>query len=217
MSEPNIRYRVIPVTPYQQNCSVLYCEHDKIAAIIDPGGDIQDILDVVNELQLKVEFILLTHGHLDHVGGAQTLADQLQVQILGPQREDAFWLKTLEQQSQYFGFEKTLAFEPDRWLEDGDTLHLGKHLLQVIHCPGHTPGHVVFFCAKAKLAWVGDVLFKQSIGRTDFPKGNHQTLLNSITQKLWPLGHDVRFIPGHGPESTFGAEMRDNPYVGDYA
>lgn len=212
-----MKYQTIPVTPFQQNCSLIFCEQTKQAAVIDPGGDIEQIIQAINRQKVEVQFILLTHGHLDHVGATQQLAKHLNVAVWGPHEEDGFWLDILDQQSQAFGFPPTAPFLPDRWLIDGELLTLGKQTLQVIHCPGHTPGHVVFFCQSAGLAWVGDVLFKNSIGRTDFPKGNHQTLIDSIQNKLWPLGSDVRFIPGHGPESTFGAEMCNNPYVGTHA
>lgn len=212
-----MKYQTIPVTPFQQNCSLIFCEQTKQAAVIDPGGDIELIIQAINSQKVLVQYILLTHGHLDHVGATQQLAKHLNVPVWGPHEEDGFWLDILDQQSQAFGFPPTAPFLPDRWLIDGELLTLGKQTLQVIHCPGHTPGHVVFFCQSAGLAWVGDVLFKNSIGRTDFPKGNHQTLIDSIQNKLWPLGSDVRFIPGHGPESTFGAEMRNNPYVGTHA
>ena len=185
--------------------------------MIDPGGDIERILAAIDNHQVSVQYLLLTHGHLDHVGATQQLASRLQVPVLGPHEDDRFWLDMLDQQSQAFGFAPASPFLPDRWLADGEILQLGEQGLRVIHCPGHTPGHIVFFCESARLAWVGDVLFKNSIGRSDFPKGDHQTLIDSIHNKLWPLGADVSFIPGHGPESTFGAEMQHNPYVGKSA
>ncbi len=211
-----MKYQIIPVTPFQQNCSILWCEKTRAAAIVDPGGDVERILAGVRELDLKVVKLLITHGHLDHAGGAASLAAQLGVPIEGPQEEDSFWLKQLPQQGQMFGGPQVAAFTPDRWLADGDTVSFGEVTLSVLHCPGHTPGHVVFYSAADKLAIVGDVLFQGSIGRTDFPRGDHDALIRSIRDKLWPLGDDVAFIPGHGPMSSFGAERRDNPYVGDW-
>jgi hydroxyacylglutathione hydrolase len=185
--------------------------------VVDPGGDVDRILAAVKELGLTVEKILLTHGHIDHAGGTAALARQLSIPIEGPEREDSFWIDALPQQSKMFGFPQVEAFSPDRWLVDGDTVTVGEEILEVLHCPGHTPGHVVLFSASARLAAVGDVLFAGSIGRTDFPRGNHAALVNSIRHKLWPLGNDVAFIPGHGPMSNFGEERESNPYVGDYA
>lgn len=211
-----MRYTIIPVTPYQQNCTLLVCEQTNKAALVDPGGDLDVLLKEVKKQGVELESILVTHGHLDHVGGVAELAEKLSLPIIGPHREDDFWIKQLSEQCRMFGFPESASFTPQRWLDDGDTVKVGNQVLQVIHCPGHTPGHVVFFSAEQRLALVGDVLFKGSIGRTDFPKGDYQTLIDSIQLKLWPLGEDVKFIPGHGPMSTFGAEMRSNPYVGAY-
>jgi glyoxylase-like metal-dependent hydrolase (beta-lactamase superfamily II) len=186
-------------------------------ALVDAGGDTERLLAGAASLGVRIEKLLLTHGHIDHAGGAGGLATQLGVPIEGPQREESFWIDQLPQQSRSFGFPNAEAFTPDRWLEDGDTVTVGKETLQVLHTPGHTPGHVVFFHAPTKLAIVGDVLFAGSIGRTDFPRGNHAALIASIRNKLWPLGDDVDFIPGHGPMSTFGEERRSNPFVGDHA
>ena len=210
-----IQATIVPVTPFQQNCSILWCERTKKAAVVDPGGDLDRILATVAELGVTVEKILITHGHIDHAGGTAKLARELGVPIEGPQEEDRFWIEGMPQQSKMFGFPPVESFEPDRWLEDGDTVEIGNNQLQVLHTPGHTPGHVVFFDAGSRLAVVGDVLFAGSIGRTDFPRGDHATLVAAIRDKLWPLGDDVRFIPGHGPQSTFGAERANNPYVGD--
>lgn len=212
-----LRSRIIPVTPFAQNCSLLWCDATGRAAVVDPGGDLEHILAAVREEGLVVEKILITHGHIDHAGGTAALARQLKVPVEGPQEEDRFWIQGMPQQSRMFGFPDVEAFEPDRWLNDGDTVSMGNETLQVIHAPGHTPGHVVFFHAPSRLAIVGDVLFAGSIGRTDFPRGDHATLIASIREKLFPLGDDVIFLPGHGPRSTFGDERADNPYVGDFA
>ncbi len=206
---------VIPVTAFEQNCSLLICEQSNRAAVVDPGGDIERILAAIDEVGVKVEKILVTHGHVDHVGAVSELAKRLNLPIEGPQRGDKFWIDQLPEQASQFGFGKSNAFEPDRWLEDGDTVEVGNDKLQVIHAPGHTPGHVVFYDITGRLAIVGDVLFRGSIGRTDFQGGNHQDLLYSIRERLFPLGDDVEFIPGHGPASTFGEERRHNPFVGD--
>jgi len=210
-----VKVIVIPVTPFEQNCSLLICEQNNHAAIVDPGGDIERILAAIDEAEVNVEKILVTHGHVDHAGGVAELAKRLNLPIEGPQRGDKFWIDQIPEQARQFGFGESDAFEPDRWLEDGDTVEVGNDKLQVIHAPGHTPGHVVFYDAGARLAVVGDVLFRGSIGRTDFPGGNHQDLLDSIRMKLFPLGDDIRFIPGHGPVSTFGDERQHNPFVRD--
>ncbi|HIF9528590.1 TPA: MBL fold metallo-hydrolase [Photobacterium damselae] len=211
----SLQYRIVPVTPFQQNCSIVWCDKTNQAAIIDPGGDINVIKQTVQELGLTATKLLLTHGHLDHVGGTEPLAQELNVPVIGPQKEDIFWLQGLPRQSEMFGFPMTEAFDPTQWLEDGDTVTVGEEVLSVLHTPGHTPGHVVFFSDSAKVAFVGDVLFNGGIGRTDFPRGDYQTLINSIKGKLWPLGNDVTFIPGHGPSSTFGRERASNPFVAD--
>jgi hydroxyacylglutathione hydrolase len=212
-----MKFRVIPVTPFEQNCSLLWCEETHEGAVVDPGGDLPRIIDAARALGVRIVKILLTHGHIDHAGGTAELAAQLGVPVEGPQEEERFWIDQLPQQGQMFGFPRVEAFTPDRWLNDGDKVSFGNVSLDVLHCPGHTPGHVVFFNAQAKLAVVGDVLFQGSIGRTDFPRGDHDTLIRSIRGKLWPLGDDVAFIPGHGPMSTFGEERRNNPYVADWA
>nr|WP_086938290.1 MBL fold metallo-hydrolase [Thaumasiovibrio occultus] len=210
-----LRYQIVPVTAFQQNCSVIWCDETRHAAIVDPGGDIQRIMAVVNEHQLEVKQLLLTHGHMDHVGGTPDLAAQLQVPVIGPHKDDAFWLQALPGQGDMFGFPRVEAFDPDQWLEDGDTVTIGNQTLAVYHTPGHTPGHVIFFNEESQTAWVGDVLFKGAIGRTDFPKGNFEQLIAAIKGKLWPLGNDVIFIPGHGERSTFGRERVSNPFVAD--
>ncbi|MCG7972322.1 MAG: MBL fold metallo-hydrolase [Candidatus Thiodiazotropha taylori] len=210
-----MQYKIIPVTPFEQNCTLFWCENTRAAAIIDPGGESQRLTAILEDLELKPEMILLTHGHLDHAGGAVELAERLGVPIHGPHKEDAFWLDNMDQQAEMFGFGDARKCTPDQWLEDGDQISLGDEKLEVIHCPGHTPGHIVFFHRESRVAQVGDVLFKGSIGRTDFPRGDHQALLRSIRERLWPLGDDVRFIPGHGPDSTFGEERQTNPFVAD--
>ncbi len=208
---------IVPVTPFMQNCSLLVCERTGKAAAVDPGGDLDRIDAALRGEGAVLEKILLTHGHIDHCGQAGEYAQRHRVPIEGPQREDRFWLDQLPGQGKMFGFARIEPFEPDRWLEEGDTVSFGDESLGVLHCPGHTPGHVVFFHAASRLAIVGDVLFQGSIGRTDFPGGDHATLVASITAKLWPLGDDVAFVPGHGPMSTFGEERAGNPFVGDRA
>lgn len=211
-----MRFKIIPVTSYQQNCSLLICEQTGKAAIVDPGGDIERIMEEINKNQLKVEYVLLTHGHLDHVGGAAELAAKFGVPVLGPHEDDKFWLDAIPAQCQFFNFPASQSFTPSSWLQHGDIVKIGRLTLDVLHCPGHTPGHVVFVQKDNKLALVGDVLFKGSIGRTDLPRGNYDSLIDSIKNRLWPLGEEIAFIPGHGPMSTFGEEMRTNPYVGIY-
>jgi glyoxylase-like metal-dependent hydrolase (beta-lactamase superfamily II) len=208
-------YRIIPVTPFAQNCTLLWDAQTRHGAFVDPGGDLDRLLAAAEKLGVTIDKLLLTHGHIDHAGGAGELAARLQVPIEGPQQEEIFWIDQLAAQSRSFGFPPARPFTPDRWLRDGDTVRVGEQTLQVLHTPGHTPGHVVYFHAPSRLAIVGDVLFAGSIGRTDFPRGNHQALLDAIREKLWPLGDDVAFIPGHGPMSTFGEERRSNPFVGD--
>ena len=192
-----LQYETIPVTPFQQNCSVVWCDETMRGASIDPGGDLDMLRDGCKQLGVTAE-----------------LAERLKLPIIGPHEDDQFWIDGLAQAAASYGFPPSRAFTPTRWLHDGDTVTLGKHTLQVRHCPGHTPGHVVFYSPEIKRAFVGDVLFAGSIGRTDFPRGNHQDLIDSITQRLWPMGNDTVFIPGHGPESTFGRERVSNPYVG---
>jgi len=208
---------IVPVTPFMQNCSLLVCERTGKAVAIDPGGDLERIESALRSESATLEKVFLTHGHIDHCGQAGQFAQRHRVPIEGPQREDRFWIEQLPSQGKMFGFPHLAAFEPDRWLEDGDTVAFGGQTLEVRHCPGHTPGHVIFFHAPSRLAIVGDVLFQGSIGRTDFPRGDHATLVASITDKLWPLGDDVAFVPGHGPMSTFGEERASNPFVGDAA
>jgi hydroxyacylglutathione hydrolase len=208
-----VDFRILPVTPFQQNCTLIWCERTRRAAIIDPGGEPDRILSLAKQLDLTPEQILLTHGHLDHVGASGMIAERLGIPIIGPHRDDAFLIDGMTAQCQMFGFPPIPPFQPNQWLDQGDLIQVGDEQLEVLHCPGHTPGHVIFFDARDRLAQVGDVLFQGSIGRTDFPRGNHRQLLDSIQQRLFPLGDDVRFIPGHGPMSTFGSERRSNPFV----
>lgn len=210
-----MRAVIIPVTPFQQNCSLLWCDETMRGAVVDPGGEIDRILEAAAEKQVEIERILVTHGHVDHCGGVAALRARLGVPVEGPHEADKFWIDRLVEDSAQWGLEPTSVFEPDRWLDDGDTVGFGKVELEVIHCPGHTPGHVVFYESRQRIAIVGDVLFAGSIGRTDFPRGNHQDLISSIRDKLWPLGSEVAFIPGHGPASSFGRERQSNPFVGD--
>jgi glyoxylase-like metal-dependent hydrolase (beta-lactamase superfamily II) len=222
-SQSPLQGMIVPVTPFQQNCSILWCAKTGRAAVVDPGGDLDRIEEAIAQARdgqgVTVEKILLTHGHLDHAGGAMELKEKLGVPIEGPEEEETFWLSAMEDQARRFGVGTFDAkpVVPDRWLEDGDQVTIGEVTLDVYHCPGHTPGHVVFHSPEAHLAIVGDVLFQGSIGRTDFPRGDHEQLLHSITSKLWPLGDDTAFIPGHGPMSTFGQERKSNPFVGDAA
>lgn len=219
MNEPAaaspIRAFVAPVTPLQQNCTVVWCARTNRAAVIDPGGDLDRVLAEIRRRELEVEKIWVTHGHLDHAGATAALKAATGAPIEGPHRDDQFWIDGIEAQGAAYGMPEARSFTPDRWLEDGDTVSLGETTWEVVHCPGHTPGHVVFFNREARFAQVGDVLFQGSIGRTDFPRGNHGDLLDSITKKLWPLGDDVQFVPGHGPMSTFGRERLSNPFVAD--
>jgi hydroxyacylglutathione hydrolase len=206
---------VVPVTPFMQNCSLLVCERSGRAAAFDPGGDLDRIDEALRGTGATLEKVFLTHGHIDHCGQSAQYARRHSVPLEGPHRDDAFWIDQLPAQGRMFGFPPLEAFTPDRWLDEGDTVSFGEETLQVLHCPGHTPGHLVFHHPGARLAIVGDVLFQGSIGRTDFPRGNHAQLIDSITSKLWPLGDDVSFVPGHGPMSTIGDERASNPFVGD--
>lgn len=210
-----MQFRIIPVTPYQQNCSLIWDPDSKVGALVDPGGEPEHLLSIIRQEGITIQAILLTHGHLDHVGATAILKKRLQVPIIGPHKGDDYWLHDLAGQARWMGFAPVEQFEPTRWLEEGDKVQVGNIELEVLHIPGHTPGHVIFFDRTGQLAWVGDVLFAGSIGRTDFPGGNHAQLINGITQKLWPLGDAVRFVPGHGPMSTLGKERQTNPFVAD--
>ena len=209
---------IAPVTPLQQNCTVVWCTKTLKCAIIDPGGDLEPIIEEIKRRGLTIEKIWVTHGHADHAGGTHKLKTITGAVIEGPHKDDSFWIERIPQDAQRYGLEGADRFDPDRWLEDGDEVTLGETVWKVIHCPGHTPGHVVFYHPQSRFAQVGDVMFQNSIGRTDFPRGNHADLIHAITQKLWPLTKaygDVQFICGHGPMSSFEQERRHNPYVGD--
>ena len=205
---------VQPVTPFEQNASILYCSETKKCAIVDPGGDIEILLKIAKDNELVPEKILLTHGHIDHAGGATEIAKILRVKIHGPHEDDKFLLDSLEEQGKMFGL-NSKDCSPDVWLDEGDIVTIGKEKLETYFCPGHTPGHLIFYNLESKLAIVGDVLFCGSIGRTDLPGGNFDELIQSVKDKLWPLGRDIEFIPGHGPMSTFEAERQSNPFVSD--
>jgi len=211
---PPLRAAIVPVTPLQQNCSLIWCTETMLGALVDPGGDLDRLKAAVAQHGVRLEKILLTHGHIDHCGSAGILAAELGLEIEGPHVDDLFWIDRLAEDGARYGVPGQ-PFVSDRWLVDGDTVTVGKLTLNVRHCPGHTPGHVVFHHPESKLAIVGDVLFQGSIGRTDFPRGNHQDLLDSITQRLWPMGGDTAFIPGHGAMSTFAHERASNPFVAD--
>ena len=216
MSAPPLRAAIIPVTPLQQNCTLLWCTQTMRGAFVDPGGDLPRLDAAAEQAQVTIEKILLTHGHIDHCGSAGIFAEELGVPIEGPHEDDLFWIAKLEEDGGRYGITGR-PFTPDRWLVDGDKASVGKLTFDVRHCPGHTPGHVVFHHPESKLALVGDVLFKGSVGRWDFPRGDQQQLINSITTRLWPMGDQTAFVPGHGPMSTFGHERATNPYVSDRA
>jgi len=210
-----LKAAILPVTPFQQNCTLIWNDETMRGAVSDPGGDLDRIKAAAAEAGVTIEKILLTHGHLDHASAAGDLARELGVPIEGPHKDDLFLIEALPDQAAKYGFPPVGGFVPDRWLENGDTVEVAGLTFDVRHCPGHTPGHVIFFHAPSRLALVGDVLFQGSIGRTDLPRGDHGALVQSIRERLWPLGDDVTFVPGHGPLSTFGAERRSNPFVAD--
>jgi len=212
----SIQLKIIPVTPLQQNCSMLWDADTMEGVFVDPGGEPEKLMKEAENHGVTIKELWLTHGHLDHAGGAEDLRKTIGAKVIGPHKEDLFWLEQIEASWAKYGMSgmgKDVI--PDRYLEDGDELRLGQTVFKVLHTPGHTPGHVIIYNADLKIAFVGDVLFRGSIGRTDFPRGDHATLIKSIQTKLWPLGADMRFIPGHGPASTFGQERADNPFVGD--
>lgn len=208
-----MEYQTIPVTAFAQNCSLIWCPETLDAAVADPGGDAETIKAAVAARGVNVRQILLTHGHLDHVGAAAELAAHYQVPLVGPQRADEFWLQALPTQSQMFGLDYCAPFTPDRWLEEGDVVRVGAIALEILLCPGHTPGHIVFFDRAGRLLVSGDVIFNGGVGRSDFPQGTHADLIDAIHRKLLPLGDDVTFLPGHGPVSTLGHERVSNPYL----
>lgn len=208
-----MRYKIVPVTPFDQNCTIFWCEKTRQAAVVDPGGDLDRIRRALEAEGLTLASILVTHGHIDHAGAVAALAGEAGVPVEGPHEDDRFWIDGMAQQGKMFGFPNGQSFTPTRWLKAGDKVHFGEVELEVLHCPGHTPGHVVFFHRESQLAQVGDVLFQGSIGRTDFPKGDHETLIRSIKEILFPLGDAVEFIPGHGPMSSFGEERKYNPFL----
>ena len=212
---PPIQAIVAPVTPLQQNCTIVWCTKTRKAAVIDPGGEVRRLLAILEDQKLTLEKIWVTHGHMDHAGGTAALKAATGVPIEGPHRDDVFWIDRIAESGQRYGMPDAKAFTPDRWLDDGDRVTLGETEWEVYHCPGHTPGHVIFFHREARFAQVGDVLFQGSIGRTDFPRGNHEQLLTSIRQGLWPFGDDIQFVPGHGQTSTFGWERKTNSFVAD--
>lgn len=211
---PPLRATLIPVTPLQQNCTLLWCTATMRGAFVDAGGDLPMLKAAAAQHGVTIEKLLVTHGHIDHCGQTGQLAAELGVPIEGPHEDDRFWIDRLGEDGAKYGIDGQV-FEPDRWLVDGDTVSVGELTFDVLHCPGHTPGHVIFHHAPSRLAIVGDVLFQGSIGRTDFPRGNHQNLIDAITGKLWPLGGETAFVPGHGPMSNFAHERRTNPFVAD--
>ncbi|MDA1097915.1 MAG: MBL fold metallo-hydrolase [Proteobacteria bacterium] len=207
---------IIPVTPFQQNCTIIWCEDTMAGAVVDPGGDLDQVQRAIEEHGIKVEKILVTHGHMDHAGGVAELAERLGVPIEGPHEDDQFLIDALAAQGAKYGLSEARPFTPTRWLHNGDTVVFGNETMTVRHCPGHTPGHIIFHDAGAKVALVGDVLFQGSVGRSDLPRGDHDTLIRSIREQLWPLGDDTTFVSGHGPLSTFGHERQSNPFVADH-
>jgi glyoxylase-like metal-dependent hydrolase (beta-lactamase superfamily II) len=213
--ENRLKCEVIPVTAFEQNCSLVWDAETMKGTLVDAGGDAEHLLERVRHHGVQLEKLLVTHGHLDHAGAVRDIAEKLKLPVEGPQEEDKFWIDLMPAAARQYGFPPCRSFTPDRWLHEGDKVTVGGLSFDVIHCPGHTPGHVVFYNAPAKAAFVGDVLFQGSIGRTDFPRGNHADLIHSIRHKLFPLGDDITFVPGHGPLSTFGRERIDNPYVAD--
>lgn len=208
-----LKVQVIPVTPFQQNCSIVYDDELKRGVVVDPGGDVPTIRLVIERSGVEIEHILLTHGHIDHAGGADQLREELGVKILGPHKADEFLLNDLVASGARFGMQGVRPVVPDKWLEEGDTVAIAGMSFAVLHAPGHSPGSVVFFSAEHRFALMGDVLFQGSVGRTDFPYGSSDTLLKAIRDKIIPLGDDVVFLPGHGKASEIGVERRTNPFL----
>jgi hydroxyacylglutathione hydrolase len=211
-----MEFEVIPVTRLKQNCSIVWCEQTRAAAVIDPGGDLAEIVSMLEVLDLVPEVALITHAHFDHFGGVAQFAEMTGARIEGPHRADEPAIASSVRMSERYGV-KARPYTPARWLEHGDRVHFGEETLEVLHCPGHCPGHVAYFSQSRRWAFVGDILFKGTIGAWEHPQGDLATLIGSITEKLFPLGDDVGFVPGHGETSTLGAERRDNPFVGDEA
>ena len=210
-----LQFRILPVTAFEQNCSLIWCDRTHEAALVDAGGDIDRLLALVQAQGVTLTKLLVTHAHIDHAGAVGELADRLNLPIEGPHEGDQFWIDRLGDQSRMFRFPEARPFQPTRWLHQGEEVVVGEETLQVRHCPGHTPGHVVLISETAGVAFVGDVLFAGSIGRTDFPMGDHQTLIDAIRRELWTLPDEMQFVPGHGPMSTIGHERRTNPFVAD--
>ncbi|MBV1884359.1 MAG: MBL fold metallo-hydrolase [Pseudomonadales bacterium] len=210
-----LQFQIIPVTQFEQNCSILWCDKSKIGAIVDPGGNFDRIHSKVQKLGIKISKILITHAHADHASLAKHCSKQYSADIEGPHKKDQYWIKTIAVQGKLLGIKKAASFKPTRWLQGGEQIKVGNEILDVLYCPGHTAGHVVFVSHSAKLLAVGDVLFQGSVGRSDLPGGNHKTLIKSIKNQLWPLGDNYRFIPGHGPMSTIGRERKSNPFMAD--
>jgi hydroxyacylglutathione hydrolase len=205
---------IVPVTAFQQNCTILFDAETKLGVVVDPGGDVPRIQEALQKYGIQVEALWLTHGHIDHAGGAMELKELLGVPLIGPHEADLPLLQNIETQAQRFGVAESVRnCTPDRFLTEGETVSFGDHVFEVLHCPGHAPGHVVFFDRDAQFAHVGDVLFAGSVGRTDLPGGDHATLIASIKNKLLPLGDDIGFICGHGPGGRFGDERRNNPFL----
>ena len=208
-----MRHEIVIVTPFQQNCTLLWCEHTLKGAVVDPGGDLPMVYAAIEQAGIEIDVVLLTHGHIDHAAGARDCADALGVKIVGPHKDDTPLLAELSQQATMFGLPPVKPVEPDQWVDEGDTISLGELRLDVLHTPGHSPGHVSFFDRHSGTVQSGDVLFNGSIGRTDLPGGNQAQLLNTISTKILPLGDEVYFIPGHGPSGTIGHERRTNPFL----
>lgn len=213
----NLKVAIIPVTPLEQNCALIWDDDSKDGVVVDPGGDVGRIREVIDKEGVRVETILLTHGHVDHAAGAAELKEALGATLIGPDERDLFLLQSLEKEAALYGLTGARDVTPDRWLCEGETIDAGPCRFEVLHCPGHTPGHIVFIERARKLAVVGDVLFRGSIGRTDFPYGDHAALISAIKEKLLPLGDDFAFLCGHGPPSTLGEERTSNPFVGERA
>ena len=212
---PKLEIRIIPVTPFQQNTSMIWSTETGDGVFIDPGGEVDRLMATAKQFNVQIVAVWLTHGHLDHAGAATAVKERVNCPIIGPHVDDQWLLDDIEAQGAKYGLPGGKNVRPDKYLKDGDELELAGVRFGVAHCPGHTPGHVVIYQREGRIAFVGDVLFRGSIGRTDFPRGNHGQLIESISSKLWPLGNDMRFVPGHGPMSTFGQERADNPFVSD--